>query len=143
MLASRNPDSPDLFARRPSGHETGFQNGESRSAAPAPWRPALPGGVQSAEAFSQSWKRALILLLVANFLGYATIGSNGIFRWNGYRIEKNERLELLGRLTAEQTRLARRVDLLNPAGADADLVEEMVRGELGFVRPDEVIMMIP
>ena len=44
-------------------------------------------------------------------------------------------------LEAERARLAHRAQLLDPAHADPDLVEEMVRRELGVARPDEVILV--
>lgn len=146
----------DLFSRATPRSQPSFHKGElprpglPRSAGGGAnhrvvsyCRRALPAGARGVEAFKHACKRALIVLLVTNVLGYATVGSNGIFRWHGYHIEKNERIGELARLSAEQARLTHHIDLLNPASADADLVEEMIRSELGFVRPDEVIMMIP
>ena len=37
-------------------------------------------------------------------------------------------------------RLQHRSELLDPAHADPDLAEEMIRGQLGYVRPDELII---
>ena len=91
------------------------------------WRAALP---------------ALAVLIIANFLGYAIVGSNGILSWGDYRRMKKERSVELTRLEAEKVRLAHRADLLDPERADPDLADEMVRSELGLVRPDEVIIQI-
>jgi cell division protein FtsB len=85
---------------------------------------------------------ALALLIIANFLGYAIVGANGILSWGDYRRQKAERLVQLAQLQKEQTRLAHRVQLLDPRNADPDLSEEMVRKELGLVRPDEVVLQI-
>lgn len=82
------------------------------------------------------------MLLVINFGGYATIGSNGILRWSGYIGQKNERTGELARLLGEQAKLTHHIELLNPEGADPDFVDEMVREQLGFVRPDEVIVLM-
>ena len=62
--------------------------------------------------------------------------------WGDYRRTKAERGAALARLEAEKARLQHRSDLLDPGNADPDLVDEMVRGELGFVRPDEVIIQL-
>jgi cell division protein FtsB len=85
---------------------------------------------------------ALALLIIANFLGYAVVGANGILSWGDYRRLKSERIVELAQLDAERARLAHRADLLDPRRADPDLADEMVRRELGLVRPDEVIIPI-
>ena len=98
---------------------------------------------QRVKALKHAGKRALAVLLVANFLGYATIGPNGILRLSGYHAQKNQRAGELARLGAERAKLVHHIGLLNPNSADPDLVEEMLRAELGLVRPDEVIILIP
>ncbi|TFI60238.1 septum formation initiator family protein [Sphingomonas parva] len=85
---------------------------------------------------------ALAILIIANFLGYAVIGANGILSWGDYRRLKQERQVELAQLQVERERLQHRSELLNPRSADPDLVDEMVRGQLGVIRPDEVIIPI-
>lgn len=85
---------------------------------------------------------ALAVLIIANFLGYAIVGRNGILSWGDYRRMKAERSDELAQLQAEKVRLAHRADLLDPKRADPDLADEMVRSELGLIRPDEVIIQI-
>jgi len=85
---------------------------------------------------------ALAVLIIANFLGYAIVGSNGILSWGDYRRMKAERNVELALLSEERARLAHHAKLLDPRKADPDLAEEMVRSELGLVRPDEVIIPI-
>src|SRR3712207_14715 len=85
---------------------------------------------------------ALAILIIANFLGYAVMGSNGILSWGDYRRVKAERAVELAELEKEKARLAHRANLLDPRRADPDLADEMVRSELGLVRPDEVIINI-
>lgn len=80
------------------------------------------------------------MLIIAYFLGAAVIGENGVLAWGDYRRARAERSVVLVRLEAEKARLAHRSHLLDPAHADPDLAEEMVRRELGLVRPDEVII---
>ncbi|HYD37013.1 MAG TPA: septum formation initiator family protein [Allosphingosinicella sp.] len=83
---------------------------------------------------------ALAILIIANFLGYAIMGANGILSWGDYRRQKGERLVQLAQLNAEKARLAHRAALLDPRRADPDLADELIRKELGLVRPDEVII---
>ena len=79
-------------------------------------------------------------LVIANFLGYAIVGDNGVLSWGDYRRLKEERAVQLAQLETERARLAHRAQLLDPRRADPDLAEELVRRELGLVRPDEVII---
>ena len=85
---------------------------------------------------------AVAFLIIANFLGYAVVGSNGILSWGDYRRLKEERASQLVQLQEEKVRLAHRAALLDPRRADPDLADEMVRSQLGLVRPDEVVVEI-
>ena len=85
---------------------------------------------------------ALAVLIIANFLGYAVVGSNGVLSLGDYRRLKVERGVQLAQLEQERDRLAHRAQLLDPRRADPDLADEMVRSELGLVRPDEVVIPI-
>jgi len=83
---------------------------------------------------------ALALLIIANFMGYAIVGSNGVMSLGDYRRLKAERTAELATLQVERDRLAHRANLLDPRRADPDLADEMVRSQLGLVRPDEVVI---
>jgi cell division protein FtsB len=85
---------------------------------------------------------ALGVLIIANFMFYAVIGSNGILAWGDYRRTLADKSVVLAQLKEEKARLAHRAELLDPRSADPDLAEEMVRSQLGLVRPDEVIIQI-
>ena len=85
---------------------------------------------------------ALGVLIIVNFMGYAVVGENGVLSWGDYRRVRNERSVELAQLEQERLRLAHRAELLDPRRADPDLAEELVRRELGLVRPDEVIIEI-
>jgi cell division protein FtsB len=80
------------------------------------------------------------LLIICYFLGAAVVGENGVLAWGDYRRAKAERSVKLSQLETERARLAHRARLLDPANADPDLAEEMVRRQFGYVRPDEVII---
>ena len=80
------------------------------------------------------------MLVIAYFLGAAILGENGVLAWGDYRRAKAQESAQLARLEARRAQLAHRVQLLDPAHADPDLVDELVHHDLGVVRPDEVII---
>ena len=83
---------------------------------------------------------ALALMVVGNFAGYAIAGPNGLLAWGGYHHSLNDRKAELARLEADRAQLRHRSALLDPRKADPDMADELVRRELGLVRPDEVII---
>ena len=83
---------------------------------------------------------ALALIIVGNFAGYAIAGPNGLLAWGGYHRNLDERKAELGRLEAERAQLRHRSALLDPRKADPDIADELIRRDLGLVRPDEVII---
>jgi cell division protein FtsB len=80
------------------------------------------------------------MLVIAYFLGAAIVGENGVLAWGDYRRVKTQESAQLAQLEAERARLAHRARLLDPAHADPDLVDELVRRDLGLMRPDEVVI---
>lgn len=80
------------------------------------------------------------LLIICYFVGAAVVGENGVMAWGDYRRAKAERSVALARLEAERARLQHRSDLLDPAHADPDLAEELIRSQLGYLRPDEIVV---
>jgi len=83
---------------------------------------------------------ALAVAIVGTFAGHAIAGPNGLLAWGGYHRDLQQRRIELASLEAERERLRHRSALLNPKKADPDLADEMVRKDLGLVRPDEVIL---
>ena len=83
---------------------------------------------------------ALALIVVGNFAGYAIAGPNGLLAWGGYHRDLNDRKVELARLEADRAQLRHRSALLDPRKADPDIADELVRRDLGLVRPDEVII---
>jgi len=83
---------------------------------------------------------ALALIIVGNFAGYAIAGPNGLLAWGGYHRDLQQRKAELAKLEAERDALRHRSALLDPRKADPDMADELVRRDLGLVRPDEVII---
>ncbi len=80
--------------------------------------------------------------LVTIFGGYAVIGPNGLLAWSDYLSQHEVAERQLATLQTERAALANRVRLLDPKGANPDLADELVRRELGVIRPDEVVLPV-
>ena len=83
---------------------------------------------------------ALALIVVGTFAGHAVAGPNGLLAWGGYHRALNDRKVELAQLEQERAQLRHRSKLLDPRKADPDMADELVRKDLGLVRPDEVIV---
>ena len=83
---------------------------------------------------------ALALIVVGTFAGHAIAGPNGLLAWGGYHRALNERKAELAQLEQQRAQLRHRSELLDPRKADPDMADELVRKDLGLVRPDEVIV---
>ena len=83
---------------------------------------------------------ALALIIVGTFAGHAVAGPNGILAWGGYHRALKERQAELAGIEKERARLKHHSRLLDPNKADPDMADELVRKDLGLVRPDEVII---
>jgi cell division protein FtsB len=98
------------------------------------------GGKRNIGLIRRMFWPALALLVVGNFAGYAIAGPNGLLAWGGYHHNLRDRQAELAQLKAEKAQLQHRAKLLDPNKADPDMADELVRRELGLVRPDEVIV---
>lgn len=85
---------------------------------------------------------AAALIVVAFFGGYALFGANGALAWGDYSKRLDQRKHELAKVEAERARLEHRVALLDPRHADPDLVDELVRKEMGVVKKDEIVIRL-
>lgn len=83
---------------------------------------------------------AAALTIIAFFGGYALFGANGVLAWGDYVQRYETRKVQLAAIKKQRDELAHRVALLDPKHANPDLVDELVRKELGLTNPDEVII---
>jgi cell division protein FtsB len=83
---------------------------------------------------------ALALIVVGNFATYAVAGPNGLLAWGGYSRQLEARKVELAKLEGERARLKHRSALLDSKKADPDMADELIRRDLGLVRPDEVVV---
>nr|WP_029942149.1 septum formation initiator family protein [Sphingomonas astaxanthinifaciens] len=83
---------------------------------------------------------AVSLLIIGTFAGHAVAGPNGLLAWGGYHRDLAAKKQELAKLEAERSQLKHRSALLDPRKADPDMADELIRKDLGLVRPDEVIV---
>ena len=83
---------------------------------------------------------ALAVIIVGTFAGHAIAGENGILAWGSYHHALLRRQAELAQIEQQRAELKHRSDLLDPNKADPDMADELVRKNLGLVRPDEVIV---
>jgi len=82
----------------------------------------------------------MAVIVVGTFAGHAVAGPNGLLAWGGYHRALKERQVELAQLEQQRKHLRHRSQLLDPRKADPDMADELVRKDLGLVRPDEVII---
>jgi cell division protein FtsB len=80
------------------------------------------------------------VIVVGTFAGHAVAGPNGILAWGSYHRALQQRQAELQQIERQHSQLKHRSDLLDPRKADPDIADELVRKDLGLVRPDEVII---
>jgi cell division protein FtsB len=83
---------------------------------------------------------ALALIVVGTFAGHAIAGPNGLLAWGGYHRALQARQAELAQIERQRAQLQHHSALLDPRKADPDMADELVRKDLGLVRPDEVIV---
>ena len=100
----------------------------------------MGGASKSLSLIRRSAMPALALIIVGTFAGHAIAGPNGILAWGGYHRALLQRQAQLAQIEAERAQLKHHSELLDPRKADPDMADELVRKDLGLVRPDEVIV---
>lgn len=83
---------------------------------------------------------ALAALAVLAIVGYAFAGPTGLFAWGDYAQAVTTKKVELAALKKREAELRNQVKLLDHRRADPDMVDELVRRELGVSHPDEVII---
>ena len=100
----------------------------------------MAGGKKKTGLIRRAMGPALALVIIGTFAGHAVAGPNGLFAWGGYHRDLQARQAELAALEATRAQLRHRSALLDPRKADPDMADELVRRDLGLVRPDEVIL---
>lgn len=86
---------------------------------------------------------ATCITAMAYFAFHAVSGNTGLLAWQGYKFERAAVERDALKVAAVKAALRRQVALLDPHHVDRDYADELVRRDLGVVRPDEVIIPLP
>jgi cell division protein FtsB len=86
---------------------------------------------------------ALAALAVLAIIGYAFAGPTGLFAWGDYAQAVTTKKVELAQLKKREAEMRNQVRLLDHRRADPDMVDELVRRELGVSHPDDVIIPLP
>lgn len=87
-------------------------------------------------------KQGLALVLLVVLTVSAIAGPTGLLAWAENSEALEQRKARIAVLTEERDALRNRVELLDPKGADPDLVSELVREDLGVIHPDEIVITL-
>lgn len=87
-------------------------------------------------------KQSLALVLLVVLTVGAIAGPTGLLAWAENSEVLAEREARIASLTEKRDALQNRVELLDPNGADPDLVGELVRKDLGVIHPDEIVVTL-
>ena len=100
--------------------------------------------VMRSSAFRAMLRRAalpsLALMLMGFFGYYAVLGPNGVLAYQDYHRQLEQRQAVYAKLDKQRAELRNRVKLLDPKGADPDLIDERIRKDLNLAHPNEVII---
>lgn len=84
----------------------------------------------------------LCLCLLGYFGVHAFFGDTGLSSWPELRQERAALTRQGEAVKARKAELEHKVALLDPRGVDPDYADELVRANLGVVRPDEVVIAL-
>lgn len=86
---------------------------------------------------------AACICAMAYFGYHALQGNSGLLSLPHYRAQQQQLALTAASVAERREALEHRVALLARGGADPDLADELVRENLGLVRPDEVVVPLP
>jgi cell division protein FtsB len=84
---------------------------------------------------------AVAASLIGYFAWQAFEGNYGLEARKGYEEDISRLTRERDDLQAKRKELERRVALLRPESIDPDMVEELARRDLGFARPQDLVML--
>jgi cell division protein FtsB len=93
--------------------------------------------------FARAALPAACLLVIGYFGSHALLGNAGVLSRGEIAAEKSRLTAERAALEARNADLQRKIALLDPAGADPDFADELVRRHLGVMRPDEILVPLP
>lgn len=93
------------------------------------------------KSLSQFLTTFLSFLLFAYFAYHLIHGDRGYFAWKGLEMKLAKASDKYDKTMTERLALENRVKLLRPKSLDIDMLDERARVVLGFVKPDEKVIL--
>jgi len=90
---------------------------------------------------TSKWAAGSLTLAVMYFAYHAFAGEQGLGRWSDMQRTVANLEKDLAQLETENAALQKDIARLTPGQVDPDLVELLARAELGFVYPEELILV--
>ncbi len=90
---------------------------------------------------TSKWAAGVMSLTIAYFAYHAFAGEQGLGSWTDKQTELADKKDVLAALEAENAALQKDIARLTPGQIDPDLVEYLARRDLGFVYPDELVLV--
>ena len=87
------------------------------------------------------FEAAGLSLLVLYFAYHAFAGEQGLGHWSDMQSRLSDKRQELAEIQAANDQLRGDIARLTPGTVDPDLVEELARDDLGYVYPDEIVVM--
>ena len=85
---------------------------------------------------------AALSSLILYFAFHAFAGDQGLGAWSDLQSDVSELEDQRDRLQAQVSELRGDIARLDPSGPDEELVEVLAREQLGYVKPDELIVLV-
>ncbi len=87
------------------------------------------------------WAAGAMTLATLYFAYHALAGEQGLGKWTDMQAKLADKEKVLAALEAENAALQKDIARLTPGQVDPDLIEVLARRDLGFVYPDELILV--
>jgi len=83
----------------------------------------------------------LALSVVGYFIYHSIQGDRGILAWVQLQDKLTKSISELNTIMKERSELEEKVQGLRPESINRDLLDQQVRLKLGFIRPDEIVIL--
>ena len=90
---------------------------------------------------ASKYAAALMCALTTYFAYHAFAGEQGLGHWSDMQETLADKQAELREIKAANDQLRADIARLTPGTVDPDLVEQLAREDLGFVYPDEIVLM--
>ncbi len=94
------------------------------------------------QGMGRNWMAGFWVFLVAYFAYHAFHGDNSIHALKALQIQERELTALLQDVRSKRVYLETKTAALSRRSVSPDMLEGQVRAKLGFMHPDEVIIML-